>query len=216
MSGHRLGRQPQGHQRAHLLRLPCGRNRPSRAIAAPKLKPATTSWPIEFAFQPVKRGRHIAASASPSCASLAQTRPAEVESQNRQSQPPLRRVQHLHRVVDHLVVHRAPALGMRMANQRRKGASAAPSFKNASSRPAGPVRRTLRSIAASRSCAPDGGRQMWRSFHCLILRPIVRPMSPEFSFVFNIAPSTSQCKMAPSVQRRRAVACRRSAAASHP
>ena len=106
-------------------------------------------------------------SAWPSCCAFAQACAAEVEAQHGPAQAPLGRIEHLHGVIDHLVVHGAAADGMRMADKRRRIAN----------------RLRLRSAApqagrrdhANQRCAKNGfpnsfrtrTTRLWRSFQAL-------------------------------------------------
>ena len=73
---------------------------------------------LVFGMQPVERGDDIGRLGHAFVMSFAETGAAKIEAQHRPAQAPLRRIQHLHGVVDDFVVHGAAAEGMRMADKR--------------------------------------------------------------------------------------------------
>lgn len=82
-----------------------------------KAEPDNHDRPAVFVFKPGQGGSHIFYLGSAVVLSLAAAGSAEVETQNREAETPLRRVQHLHGVVHHFVVKGSAAQRMRMANQ---------------------------------------------------------------------------------------------------
>ena len=167
--GLQLGWAGQSDQRAHVesaLPLPATG---LSAMAAPKLKPTTTSGQLVFVFKPVERRQHILGFCLAIVGALAQPVPRKLKRSTGKPKPHSWVVQHLHGVVDDIIVQGSAAQrdeDGRPARQRARRARLR--FSSASSRPAGPGSRcsTLRSAAVSATGAARLERvRPWRSFH---------------------------------------------------
>src|SRR6185312_10286768 len=112
--------QPEQSQRADIL--PCVPAAAARAQCHGRAKAEARcqNWPVKFVLEPRQRRFHIGGFGGSIVRALAQAGPAKIEAQNRCAKSPLRRVQYLHGVVHHLVMHGSAAQRVRMANQSHK------------------------------------------------------------------------------------------------
>ena len=114
------GGQAKSDERAQVAMLCAGLATGPQRHGRAKTESHDNERKAEFAIQPIHAGLDVAGLGSAVVFALAQARAAEVEAQGRAAQSPRGIVEHLHGVIDNLVVQVAAAERVGMTDERRK------------------------------------------------------------------------------------------------